>query len=355
MLKATILAVDDDPIILEIYKLILDNEHTIHLVSSGKEALGYLDTCPKVDLILLDIMMPDIDGYEVCRRIRSNNAFSNLKIILVSSKMLIEDRLFGYEIGADDYIIKPFEASELLAKVKVFLRLKNAEEINKIKTNLINLLSHETRTPLTAIFGYIRLLRESEHLIGEEKTFVDEIQRCGEKLLQSCEKTLLLSDLKLGQVRIEKANAPLSLFFSGYRQTFEQNEKRCTMRFSGDETLRIDADLKLFTIAISALLDNAVKFAREGSAVEVRAHRLGDRLRIEVANDGEKIPVEQQEEIFNLLSVQDIAHHHQGYGLSLAISRQIIEAHDGTVTVSNHDHGPVFLIEIGLATAAEFP
>jgi two-component system, sensor histidine kinase and response regulator len=347
-MKATILAVDDDAIILDMYQAILENDYNLHLVSSGEKALDYLNARPRVDLILLDIMMPDIDGYEICRRVRATPLSSDVKVILVSSKMMLEDRLYGYEIGADDYIMKPFEASELLAKIKVFLRLKNAEELNKIKTNFINLLNHETRTPLTGIFGYARLLQQSASLTHQEKYFVEEIQRCGDKLLESCEKTLLLSDLKLGSVPIEKARIPLSLFFSDYRQKLQEStaEKRCTLQFRGDQDLWIEADPKLFAVAINALLDNAMKFARDGTIADVNVKTAADRLRIEVANEGEKILAERQEDIFNELSVQDIAHHHQGYGLSLAIARRIIEAHDGTLTVTNHATGPVFVIEL---------
>ena len=167
-MKATILAVDDDAIVLDMYQAILDSAYNLHLTSSAEEALEFLSSRPRVDLILLDIMMPKMDGYEACRRIRANPLFSDLKVILVSAKMMLDDKLQGYEIGADDYITKPFDASELLAKVKVFLRLKNVEEINKIKTNLINLLYHETRTPLTSIFGYASFSGKAPILLSKK-------------------------------------------------------------------------------------------------------------------------------------------------------------------------------------------
>jgi DNA-binding response OmpR family regulator len=347
-MKATILAVDDDPIILEMYRLILEGDHDLHLLSSGAAALEYLKARPRVDLILLDIMMPDVDGYQICHSIRDDSLFSNVKIILVSSKMTLEDRLRGYEIGADDYITKPFEPSELLAKTKVFLRLKNVEEINKIKTNFINLLNHEARTPLTSIFGYTRLLRESPNLTQEEKALLTEIEKSGQKLLKSCEKTLLLSDLKSGNISIEKVRMPLNLFFSDYRVAVENKEsKGSVLRFSGNADLWIDADPKLFSVAINGVLENGLKYAAEGTVVDVSTKVVsGDRLRIEVANEGEKIPPERQEDIFNELSVHDMEHHYEGYGLSLAISRRIIEAHGGSLTFENHSAGPVFLIDI---------
>jgi two-component system, sensor histidine kinase and response regulator len=167
-MKPTILAVDDDLIILDMYEAILANEYNLHRTSSAEEALDFLKSRRRVDLILLDIMMPNVDGYETCRRIRENPLLSDVKVILVSAKIMLEDRLHGYEIGADDYVTKPFDASELLAKVKVFLRLKNVEEINEIKTNFINLLHHETRTrsrpysDTLLCFGKVRTLRHKK-------------------------------------------------------------------------------------------------------------------------------------------------------------------------------------------------
>jgi DNA-binding response OmpR family regulator len=162
-MKPTMLAGDDDAIVLDIYQAILEGAYNLHLTSSAEEAVEFLNSHPRVDLILLDIMMPKRDGYEVCRRIRAVfGSEGDLGLVVQFGK-----------IGADDYMTKPFDASALLAKVKVFLRLKNGEEINKIKTNFINLLYQKTRTPLTAIFGYAASLRQSANLSLQEKYFVE--------------------------------------------------------------------------------------------------------------------------------------------------------------------------------------
>jgi len=349
-MKATILAIDDDPIILDMYQAVLEGAYNLQLMSSAEEALDFLNSRPRVDLILLDIVMPKIDGYETCRRIRENPLFSDVKVILVSSKGMVEDKLHGYAIGADDYIPKPFDTAELLAKVKVFLRLKNVEEINKIKTNLITLLNHETRTPLTGIFGHAELLRQSADLTPQDKSSVEAIQGFADTLLRSCETTVLLSDLKSGTIRIEKASIPLGRFFANRHEKINAKRaaKRCAWQFHGDQDLGIDADPRLFGLAVDALLDNAVKFARDETVIDVSIKTVDNRLRVEVANDGEKITMDQQESIFDELSVHDLAHHHQGFGLSLALTRRVIEAHDGTLTVTNHANGPVFVIDMKL-------
>jgi two-component system, sensor histidine kinase and response regulator len=349
-MRATLLAIDDDGIILDMYQAILESSYNLHLASSATEALQFLNSHPRVDLILLDIVMPGTDGYETCRRIRENPLLSDTKIILVSSKMMLEDKLYGYESGADDYITKPFETSELLAKVTVFLRLKNAEEINKIKTNFINILYHETRTPLTSIFGYTALLRQSANLSAEEKQFVDQIQRYGEMVLRSCEKTILLSDLKSATMSIERTRMPVSMFLSDQQKFNEKTSQgKAALQIDIEENLWISADPKLFSFAIDALVENALKFARQGTVVTVTARTAEERIHIEVANDGEKITPERQDDIFEELSIADVAHHQQGHGMSLAIARLIIEAHEGTLSVTNHARGPVFVIDLSLS------
>ena len=97
--------------------------------------------------------MPGIDGYETCLRICANPKLKHAKIIMVSAKAMVSERLQGYDACADDYLTKPFEEDELLAKVRVYLRLQSIEEIDQLKSDLLSLVSHETRTPLNGIIG----------------------------------------------------------------------------------------------------------------------------------------------------------------------------------------------------------
>ncbi len=121
-----ILVVDDDPVNLDIFKHLLDKQYEVAYASSGEETLKILPQFIP-DLILLDIMMPGISGYEVCKTIKKDE--KNLtKIILVSAKAMLDERLMGYESGADDYIAKPFDHEEFLAKVRIFIKLKKAED-----------------------------------------------------------------------------------------------------------------------------------------------------------------------------------------------------------------------------------
>ena len=118
--QSRILLVDDNPTNLAILEEMLGDEYRWEAATSGEEALEIApDFQP--DLILLDVMMPGINGYETCRRIRANPALRNVKIVMVSAKALVSERLEGYDAGADDYLTKPFDEEELLDKVRVYL------------------------------------------------------------------------------------------------------------------------------------------------------------------------------------------------------------------------------------------
>ena len=158
-----ILAVDDDIRNLEIFKHLLENQYQLATASTGEEALQKVSTFGP-DLVLLDIMMPGINGYDVCRMIKQSE--DNLtKVILVSAKAMIDERLMGYEAGADDYIAKPFDHEEFLAKIKIFIKLKKAEdELRRLNTSLENVVLLRTKQ-----------LVEAERQANKSRNYIDNI------------------------------------------------------------------------------------------------------------------------------------------------------------------------------------
>lgn len=140
-----ILVVDDEDNNLKAIKRLIHRDYILEFAQNGDEALRLIPGF-NPDLVLLDIMMPGIDGYEVCRRLKSDSKTSGAMVLLVSARSALEDRLRGYEVGADDYIIKPYDPEELRAKVRILLRLKNAQdELRTLNQNLEKLVEVETR------------------------------------------------------------------------------------------------------------------------------------------------------------------------------------------------------------------
>jgi PAS domain S-box-containing protein len=158
--QSKVLIVDDDLMNLKYLTLLLENDYIVKTVTSGREALSVLnDFIP--ELIILDVIMPGIDGYEVCHKIKNIPILKTTKILILSSKEVIEDKLKGYEVGADDFIVKPFDSSELLAKVKVFLRLKTEEDKRRKTEEELKSSELKYRTLYTQANDSILLLNQS--------------------------------------------------------------------------------------------------------------------------------------------------------------------------------------------------
>ena len=215
MQRARILAVDDDPLNLAILEELFAEEYNLTTAENGQEALRIAEQI-RPDLILLDIMMPGIDGYEVCRQVRSRDTLKYTKVLLVSAKAMTSERLKGYDAGADDYIIKPFDHAELGAKIQVFLRLKSMEETNEIKTQFLTLLAHETRTPLHQITMLAEMLGGEDGPEGSQREeLVGMLQAATTRLGDLLERGHRLCQLRAGQVAFRPEPLDLAALLRG--------------------------------------------------------------------------------------------------------------------------------------------
>jgi two-component system sensor histidine kinase/response regulator len=347
-----ILIVDDNARNLRILEKILEADYSLAMATSGEEAL---ETAPRVapDLILLDIMMPGIDGYETCRRFRANPALGWTKIIMVSAKAMVSERLEGYAAGADDYLVKPFDESELLAKVRVHLRLKSVEEVDALKTTVLRLLSHETRTPLNGIIAPAQLLASDDDIdASERKELASLIHESATRLQALFDKVLTLAALKSGarevQLQTEDVDGIARRAIACLVPLASQ--KGVTIGLRCDRALRAPLDADLMTQAIAALLHNAIRFSPPGGTVTLSLEAAAGRARLAVADCGAGIDPDFLPRVFDEFTTADIAHHTAGHGLSLATVRQSVLAHGGSVTAaSEKGAGATFTIEIPLA------
>mgnify|MGYP001584180673 CR=1 FL=1 len=148
--QGKILAVDDDPNNIAILEELLAEDYDLETTTSGEQALEVAQTF-RPDVILLDIMMPGMDGYQVCQRLREQGAFKYTKIIMVSARAMVPERLEGYKAGADDYITKPFDGDEFLAKIQTYLRLKRAEEADRVRHAMTVKAMDDLRAPLAMV------------------------------------------------------------------------------------------------------------------------------------------------------------------------------------------------------------
>lgn len=346
--KPKILAVDDDKRNLVIIEHILEDNYDLKMVDSGDKAWKVVSSFHP-DIILLDIMMPGMDGYELCQKIRNDKRLRTIKIILVSGKIGLDSRLKGYDYGADDYLTKPFEAEELLAKIQVFLRLKHYEEVDSLKSSFLNLISHETKTPISQILGYAELLLDTD-LTDEQSDWVQVIIKAANMLHDNSNKTLLLSQLKKGIELKKEQQVPAELIQSTINTPFAASEQKgVSFDIQVDETSSISIDSGLFKQALQYVLDNAIKFSPEQGVVTIVGEQLEDHLEIRISDQGPGISVTPIDDIFSEFGEDDILHHQEGLKISLAIARSITEAHGGSLSAYNNaDAGATFLFRLPL-------
>ncbi len=335
--KKRILAVDDQDVNIEIYELLLRDSYCLEIARCGEEALEIAPRF-KPDLVLLDIMMPGINGYETCRRLRSDPKLKFAKIVLVSAESIITDRLMGYEAGADDYIIKPFDADEFMAKVEVFLRLKFAEEVNQFKTEVLNLLCHETRTPLNMLIAPAEILLSEEEMEPEKRReWAQMILDGTERLQRLFEKVVLLSQCKAG--RIDVSGEPVDLVRLLDRKVDElrpkADAKELEISVQSPRAVAVSADPDYLAIVLDSILDNAVRFSNDTGQIEVELTDCTDGTQLIVTDHGAGIDEDQLPYVFDEFNDRDVLHHTEGHGLSLALSRAIVDQLGGEIQASS--------------------
>jgi len=344
-----ILVIDDELINIHLYEDILaQTDFEIETALNGEEALEKLKTYSP-DLILMDVMMPGMSGYEVCQTVRSMPKHQFTKIIMISACTDLDERLQGYNAGADDYMTKPIEKEEFLAKIKVFIKLKKSEELDQLKSDLLTLFSHETKTPLNAIFGFSGLLRESHNLSDSEKMYVDNMVQAGHHLLAFVDKTILLCELKK-DYQLEKSRQSIQDNLSEITLQHDQKarEKNVDIKLQATENIQINADWTLLYKMFEYLIDNAIKYSPENGVITISIQAFQDICQVKIVDKGEGIPEDDLEFIFDPFAIKNIQNHQAGQGLSLSICRYIMGHHGGEIYAENHP-------EDGACMICEFP
>jgi CheY-like chemotaxis protein len=327
-----ILFVDDDEVNREVlFEVFDDSGHELAEAESGEQALELIESW-RPEVVLLDIMMPGLDGYETCRRIREHEGMADTKIILVSAMALLSERIAGYEAGADDYVTKPFEMEELRAKVQVFARLHRAEQLDELKDGLLSFMAHEVRTPMTAILPAVEFLKEADALSAAERgEFAEMIQVSADRLLESADRALLYAELRSG--REPKLSEPLDLAMLIEERILPELPDGSEVRdeLGGGCALRLD--VALLGKALAVLCEELRSLqcchapavlrlvrAAEGPQIRVSCSEPGHAAAVHVALPSElRIPVADSDQVYESLGLMLVAHIAALHGGSLSI------------------------------------
>lgn len=343
-IQKTVLIVDDEPAIRMRSQAILAKEFRVALAENGRDALDQLSSLHP-DLILLDVDMPELDGLKTCRLLREDPLHRFTKVIFLSGRVSLEERLLGYQAGADDYICKPFDADELLAKVRIMMRLKNEEELSTMKSSFLSLIAHETKNPLNGVIGLAQLLTEVES--EQDREMAEMILASGNWLLDFVQKAALICELQAGK-RLYLEQVPIAPLLRKAISNQDLAEKGLSISLNDDYNGEVQADQQLIGKVFEYVINNAVRFSPENGAIQVNvAPAKESRCVIEIADQGDGIDSDRLEKVFDLFAIKDVNHHHQGQGLSLAAARLIIELYGGTIKARNGSgKGAVFTINL---------
>lgn len=351
-----ILIVDDHPTNIALLEDILGEEYVLAAATSGEEALALVSPF-QPDLILLDIMMPGVNGYETCRRLREMPAFRHVKILMVSAKARVEDRLRGYEVGADDYITKPFDEEELLAKVQVYLRLKSVEEVDQLKSNLLAMLSHKTLTPLHGVLAPLNTLLDEETLdAAERQELLQMAIDSAAVLAELVEKITDLSAMKTGTWPFHFFAMDLSEVVTSAIQSVAvlAEARQVTMHIDVPATAPMSLDAQCMVEALSTLLENAIQLSREGGEVAITISPQEDHYDILVEDQGEGMATDMIAQLYDGLGWANGSASPDRQGLKLALARQIIFAHNGLLKIeSMQGVGTTYSLSLPFSLATE--
>jgi two-component system, sensor histidine kinase and response regulator len=359
-----ILAVDDTPDNLILVETILESEgFEMDLVADGLSALQQITESPP-DLILLDVMMPGIDGYEVTRRIRSNTQLPYIPILLITAfteSSVVE----GLDAGADDFIRKPFDTDELLARVRSLLRLKHSldeqQKMARQREDFVSRMTHDLRTPLVASDRMLNLFQQEIFckISPEMKQAIAVMIRSNHNLTQMVNNLLEVYRIEAGKKTLnsEICNLPEMLTEVVEELNPIANDKGLTLKVdtSGLENLSeneegvVIGDRLELRRVFSNLIGNAIKFTDTGG-IETRIFESPQNngknlVTIEIEDTGYGIAAEDQATIFERF--RQGRNKRAGSGLGLHLSRLIVEAHGGAIEVfSEVGKGSVFTLRL---------
>lgn len=352
-IKKKVLIVDDTPQNIQILMAILEDKYAIIAARDGYKAIELAKKTPQPDIILLDIMMPDLDGYEVCKRLKSNEATRDIPVVFVSALSDCEDEEKGLAVGGIDYLIKPINPAIVLARVKNHLALHEAqlklESQNKelllaakLREDVEMITRHDLKSPLNIILAYPDMMLMNGDLTEKQVDALNRIQSAGYRMLDMINHSLDLYKMETGGYKFNASEINLvDIIFSAVGecksvcsakdvsiQLFKNSEEL----LPSDNFMVVGEDMLCHTL-FSNLLKNAVEASPINAVVKLVVSNVDDFSVVSIQNEGQ-VPVEMHDCFFDKYATFG---KNNGTGLGTYSARLSAEIQKGSIAMSSSE------------------
>ncbi|MFT5491182.1 MAG: two-component system sensor histidine kinase/response regulator [Limisphaerales bacterium] len=355
--RPCLLLVDDTPANIAILVDLLNPHYDLKIATRGAQALQICAQAERIDLILLDVMMPEMDGYEVCQTLRSNPGTQNIPVIFLTAKTEVENIVRAFEVGANDYVSKPFHPAEVMARVRTHLMVRAQQlEIEKQSTELkemLHIVCHDVANHFTVLNAALYVIASGSEM---------ELQSCLPRMAAATRNGIALTTLVQVMQETEEKGLPLQPVALGstVAESILIMEGRIQDKelqvLSNVPEVNVEADICALTNSvIGNILSNAIKFSHQGGLIEINALEEDDMVCITIQDHGIGMPDKTLTHLF------DVTKSHsrpgtageKGTGFGMPLMRKFVTMFGGTVDVEtreaeNHpeDHGTAFIIRL---------
>ena len=355
--KQVILVVDDEPANFDVIEILLFKEgYDLHHRDNGADAIASLESI-NPDLVLLDVMMPDMDGIEVCQRLKNDRHWQHIPIIIVTALSDKEDLARCIDAGADDFISKPINSTELRARVRSMLRIKSQydhiQATIMLREEMMQTIVHDLRNPLIGILLGCDSLKVLD-LPDRAKKRIVQIGQTIEQMRLLVDDILTIGRIEANKLILNHSKFDITEVAKLVIADFEAISNDKQIQILGEfpaEPAYISGDSPLIRRVLGNLVDNALKFSPHQSSIILRVECLPknpdrqDLIKIEVIDWGIGISPEQKQIIFEKYEVGNIVMGVSQIGLGLSFCKMMIEAHRGAISVTNNQpKGSIFTI-----------
>ncbi|MFB3132309.1 MAG: ATP-binding protein, partial [Rhodothermales bacterium] len=369
----TILVVDDNPEIRAYVTGCLKQSYHVAKAVDGQDALDKVRVT-QPDLIISDVMMPNMDGYELCRAIKSDERLSHIPVIILTSRASLDEKIKGLEAGSDDYLTKPFSARELLVRTRNLLHLglqkkelkalndafkqtnEELREASQMKSQLLRIAAHDLKNPLNGIREFAKILKEELDPDGPHQELLDLIHTSSDQMLTMVSELLDSEALESGELILNIEPVSIGTIAEEVvrrnRPQAQRKDERLILHLDQNDPCLVEGSSEWLRAAMDNLVSNAVKYSPFGKNIWVTAERRGPVVRFAVRDEGPGLTEDDKERLFGKFQRLSAlpTNNESSTGLGLSIVKQIVEMHHGKVWAESEEgQGSTFIIELTCA------